>query len=153
MSLQEYTMEMDFPLAPESVALPMQLFKDVDTGEDALIAAAAVLPEQFSHPPALSTVLPGHITLRWAVLLDAYNLLTRPSKKNGRRQQRLAKETKEWFFTDDAEWPFSFVNLCAALGLDPAYIRRGLLRALQNTTEKRPQRRRYTGRRGFQLAA
>lgn len=24
---------------------------------------------------------------------------------------------------DDFHWPFSFVNICAVLGLDPAYIR------------------------------
>jgi hypothetical protein len=86
------------------------------------------------------------------VLTDALNCLTKVPRKEKGREQRIAKETAEWFFTDETQWPFSFINLCATLGLDPAYIRRGLLRWMQNDTHDRP-RRRYTGRRSFKLAA
>jgi len=44
------------------------------------------------------------------------------------RTSRLAREAEAWFFADDDHWPFAFVNICAVLGLDPAYIRLGLAR-------------------------
>ena len=28
--------------------------------------------------------------------------------------------------SDDTSWPFSFVSICAVLGLEPEYLRRGL---------------------------
>ena len=29
-------------------------------------------------------------------------------------------------FSDDSHWPFSFVNICVVLGLEPGYLRQGL---------------------------
>jgi hypothetical protein len=40
---------------------------------------------------------------------------------------RLFKETEEWIFEDDHEWPFSFINICQAVDLNPKYLRKGLL--------------------------
>jgi hypothetical protein len=41
-----------------------------------------------------------------------------------RRAQRLAREAEAWFLSDDDHWLFSFASICAALGLEPSYIRR-----------------------------
>ena len=119
------------------------------------LTSAAVLPEQFFQPFTLSTGMSGHIVLRWAVLLDAFNLLTHPShKKNKRHTQRVLQETTAWFFSDDVDWPFSFLNICGTLGLDPAYIRRKLQQSIRkNEAAQRPRRRRYVGRSGLPLAA
>lgn len=35
---------------------------------------------------------------------------------------------EQWILHDDAEWPFSFDNVCEFLDIDPHYLRRGLLR-------------------------
>ncbi len=40
---------------------------------------------------------------------------------------RLFKETKKWLFEDDHESPFSFINICEAMDMDPKYLRKGLL--------------------------
>ncbi len=119
------------------------------------LTSAAVLPEQFFQSFTLSTGMSGHIVLRWAVLLDAFNLLAHPSrKKNKRHTQRVLQETTEWFFSDDADWPFSFINICETLGLDPAYIRRKLQQSIRKSEAlQRPRRRRYVGRSGLPLAA
>ncbi len=61
-----------------------------------------------------------------AVLEDAIDCLRKQSRKSGRRAQRLAQEAEEWLFDNDQRWPFSFVNICHVLGIDPEYIRRGL---------------------------
>jgi hypothetical protein len=33
------------------------------------------------------------------------------------------REVDEWFGSDDRTWPLSFLNVCKALGLDPAELR------------------------------
>lgn len=63
-----------------------------------------------------------------AVLEDAVNCVRQGLQATGHRKQRVAREAEDWVLSDDAEWPFSFLNICAVLGLDPQYIRRGLRR-------------------------
>jgi len=41
-------------------------------------------------------------------------------------QDRLFKDAEEWIFEDDHEWPFSFINICEAVDIDPKYLRKGL---------------------------
>jgi hypothetical protein len=44
----------------------------------------------------------------------------------------LAREAEEWFLSNEAHWPFSFLNICSVLNLEPQYIRRGLQRRSQH---------------------
>jgi hypothetical protein len=87
---------------------------------------AAVLPEQFHGSPASAHALRGEVALMRAVLEDAIECFQKQSRKSGRRAQRLAREAEEWLFKDDQQWPFSFLNICNVLDIDPGYIRRGL---------------------------
>jgi hypothetical protein len=87
---------------------------------------AAVLPEQFYPKPEDKAVSQGIQALMHAVLDDALWTWKKQFITKGRRAQRLAREAEEWFFSENDSWPFSFVNVCEALGLDPAYIRRGI---------------------------
>lgn len=87
---------------------------------------AAVLPEQFYSKPGDQAVSQGVQALMHAVLDDALWTWKKQFITKGRRAQRLAREAEEWFFNEDESWPFSFVNICEALGLDPSYIRRGI---------------------------
>jgi hypothetical protein len=43
-----------------------------------------------------------------------------------RRARRLFGEAKAWVESDDISWPYSFANLCTALGFDAGQLRRGL---------------------------
>jgi hypothetical protein len=63
-----------------------------------------------------------------AILEDAIRCFQRNAGKRDKRAQRLASEAKTWLFSDDCKWPFSFLNACAVLGLDAAYVRDGLCR-------------------------
>jgi hypothetical protein len=96
-----------------------------DTGAaDVLFSPALMLPKQFFSPPRSSPR--GAIALMRAVLEDALNCFARQFVTDDSRTQDLAREAKEWFLSDDEDWPFSFVNVCAALEMNPEYIRRGL---------------------------
>jgi hypothetical protein len=61
----------------------------------------------------------------YAVLEDAFFCFQKQFETDGQvnRQARLAEE---WFFSDDFQWLFSFVSICEALELEPAYIRKKL---------------------------
>jgi hypothetical protein len=42
-------------------------------------------------------------------------------------------DSEGWIFEDDPKWPFSFSNICEAVGMDAAGLRQGLLRWKKNT--------------------
>jgi len=87
-----------------------------------------VVPVQFDVPRTLTP----ERRLALAVLEDAIACLEgTPSSGYGtiRRagvRTRLQTEAADWFASRDANYPFSFVNVCAALGLEPDWVRRGL---------------------------
>ena len=86
-----------------------------------------ILPEQFFPPVHYKNQRRGETALLYAILEDAVRCLEiEEQKKRSRNQRRMAQEAEAWLFVDDYERPFSFVNICDHLGLDPAYLRRGL---------------------------
>jgi len=93
---------------------------------DPEILSAAVLPEQFFFPPTTSNAGAPELGLMRAVIEDAVRCYQKQFVPGPRRNHALAREATQWFFDDDTTWPFSFLNLCSALGLDPGYIRRRL---------------------------
>ena len=111
-----------------------------------------VLPEQFHATPAHADSSCGEAALMRAVLEDAIHCW---QKSEGRKAQRLAREAEQWLFADDHHWPFSFINICGALGLDAEYVRSGLKNWRQNPAVDPPQggRREASVRRPARLAA
>jgi hypothetical protein len=87
-----------------------------------------ILPEQLFPPAHFKTGRRGEVALLYAVLEDAIFCLRKGKREKGRNYVRTAQEAEAWLFSDNDEWPFSFVNVCQHLGLDPAYLRRGLKR-------------------------
>jgi hypothetical protein len=106
-----------------------------------ILPPAAVLPEQFygsvEHPDSSQ----GELALMRAVLEDAVLCF---QKSQGATAAYLAKDAERWFFADDQLWPFSFVNICAALGLNAEYLRMGLQRWRQHPPASPPKKRRRT---------
>jgi len=66
--------------------------------------------------------------LMLAVLEDAVGTFQKYVNARERNGQRLFEEVEQWFDSDDQEWPYSFVNVSQALGLDVSYMRGGLHR-------------------------
>lgn len=71
--------------------------------------------------------IPPEKELMLAVLADAVECFFKHSTAHHRAGTRLFREAREWIFAEDGEQPFSFVNVCEALSLNPNYIRRGML--------------------------
>ena len=115
---------------------------------------AAVLPEQFYADQMPPAQIQGELALRRAVLEDALRCYYRQFTNKTRQALQAAKEAETWFFADDLEWPYSFVNICEVLHLEPTAIRRGLRRWQQQPEAVSYRRRQIVNRkRLLKLAA
>lgn len=79
--------------------------------------------------------------LMCAILQDAVETFQEQFVRTTQRAKRLGEEAEEWLFSDDFDWVFSFLSICAALDLCPEYIRNGL----QCCHEPGPQARKLPG--------
>ena len=88
--------------------------------------------------PSLAVVHPillensSEIRLMRAVLEDAVECVRKGLVSKSTSALRLAREAEEWIFYDDPQWIFSFPNICAALGIDPDYLRLGIKKWKEN---------------------
>jgi len=83
-----------------------------------------ILPAQFFR---CSGALPPERRLMMAVLARALLDLQMHAGTGTPRARRHLAEVEAWFASDDDVWPCSFVNLCHALDLDAAAMRRRLV--------------------------
>lgn len=63
-----------------------------------------------------------------AILEDALMCVFKYQFLKNRYAQRMEKEALDWITTEDDIWGCSFNNCCRAIEIDPAYVRRGILR-------------------------
>jgi hypothetical protein len=87
-----------------------------------------ILPSQFFDRVQIDASLQPEKRLMLAVLEDAVGTFQKFATAPGRRAHRLFAEAEEWFESDEKTWPFSFMNVCQALDLEPLYVRSGLRR-------------------------
>jgi hypothetical protein len=71
-------------------------------------------------------------SLMLAVLADAiWDCLKHAGALRGIRLARF-RRASDWFRSDDRDWPYSFLNICEACDLDPALVRRRLVRRIRD---------------------
>ncbi|MEO6026251.1 MAG: hypothetical protein ABIR79_05235, partial [Candidatus Binatia bacterium] len=81
----------------------------------------ALLPEQYFDRLAARTSDTPERRLLFAVLLDAVIQLQR-------RNTSGSAEAERWIRNDtETDSPFSFRNVCEAIGIEPGYLQRGLM--------------------------
>mgnify|MGYP000157663626 CR=1 FL=1 len=84
-----------------------------------------LLPSQWCAP-ATGVSEPDR-RLRLAVLENAISYFQRYVHATDRRGRMLHEDALDWLSESDRSDFFSFENVCDALGLDPDYLRTGLL--------------------------
>ena len=82
-----------------------------------------LLPVQFADHDTNQ----GEKRLMLAVLEEAVATFQRNTHAKTRRGQRLFREAEEWIQSEDVSWTYAFENVCHTLGLDPEYLRGGLV--------------------------
>lgn len=87
-----------------------------------------LLPTQFFTSLRQRVFVEGEKRLMAAVLADAVEIYMKQAFKNDPRARQLFLDAEAWIFSDEpTQWLFSFNNISDVLGLEPEYIRRGLL--------------------------
>ena len=65
--------------------------------------------------------------LMMAVLGEALFCFQKYHLALDRDGQKIFAEAQDWMLDESEQWPFSFNNICAGLGISPSYLRRQLL--------------------------
>ena len=131
------------------MTMPASLIASHDTGR--LFEPDTILPTQFYALFKNSQYREPERRLMVAILEDAVSCLSTDRHGSNLRQRKQYEEAKAWVTTDEeTEWIFSFKNICEVLGMDPSYLRRGLIRSKTNSpvrvnsviamTRRRPSR-------------
>ena len=97
----------------------------------------SILPAQFfaalrEKPPAGPEYL-----LAAAILEDAIECFQKHCEARESKTRRLYEDAEEWISSDDRQWPFSYVNICELLGLQPDCLRAGLRAWQENRKQAR----------------
>ena len=86
-----------------------------------------ILPAQW-HGEMWNAWLVPEKRLLLAVLDEAIAAVQRYVVDERRRGRRLYREAEAWILSDDMSWPCTFRRICDALGIDPDYLREGVMR-------------------------
>ena len=99
----------------------------VDDRALAIFQVDTLLRDQYLATFKRKILLSSEKTLMLAVLRDAVVCFQEYAGAQDKRKRRLFLETKEWILSEDSYYLFSFENVCAFLGFDAGYLRRGLI--------------------------
>jgi|ERR671925_88733 hypothetical protein len=92
------------------------------------------------------TLLEPEKKLMFAILEDAISCYQNNLTAHSVRGKRFFEETKSWIVAVGNDWIFSFENVCEALGLNPQYMRQGLLRWAEKYRQKHFDREAWKAR-------
>lgn len=98
-----------------------------------------IAPQQFREIFSRSRNLSPEQELMLAVLCDAIECILKYCAEPLPVRARLYEEAQEWVFAQDDKAPFSFLNVCDGLNLNPEYVRRGLLAKIRDSAIQRPE--------------
>lgn len=102
------------------------------TWDDAVAASAGIQLEPETVMPSqlftsgIGASLQPEKRLMLAVLEDAVAIYQRYVLSTRPLERQEFEETTAWIWSEDRRWPFSFLNVCDHLGLEPDRVRAGL---------------------------
>jgi hypothetical protein len=103
-----------------------------DTTPLEAIVAPPAKPGHIESHPYLHTLhrrefAEPELRLMLVILQDALRCLEKYSLARPRKGRRLFEETERWVLAATDDEVFSFNNICEALGLNPAYVRKRVM--------------------------
>ncbi len=114
--------------------------KEIDERVASLFQPDTILPPQYLETVCRKTHLEAEQELMLVILEDAVTCFQKYFAARDKIETRLFRESEEWILRrEKSDWLFSFDNICETLGLDPGYIREGLLRWRYHRHRERDQ--------------
>lgn len=92
-----------------------------------LFVPDVVTPAQFFDSRRDDSTIRPVKRLMLAVLEDALRCFQNNADAKSGPRRRLFVEAEEWLCGSGGEGPFSFESVCQTLGIEPGFLRRGLL--------------------------
>jgi len=130
--------------------------EELDKRVASLFQPDTVSPAQYLETVCRKTYLEADQELMLAVLEDAVTCFQVHFAARDKKKTRLFRKAEEWILLQEkSDWLFSFDNVCETLGLNPGYIREGLLRWRQfrlrerDRVQLRVTKRRYASKGGL----
>ncbi len=103
--------------------------EELDKRVASLFQPDTVSPAQYLETVCRKTHLEAEQELMLAVLEDAVTCFHGYFAARDKTETRLFREAEDWILQQEkSNCLFSFDNVCESLGLNPGYIREGLLR-------------------------
>lgn len=99
-----------------------------------LFEGDVVAPEQFREIFSRGRSLEPEKELMLAILADAIECILKYCAEPIPLRAKLFHEAREWLFDHEEKEPFSFLNVCETLDLDPGYLRRGILEKMRSNS-------------------
>ena len=106
---------------------------------DGPVQPEIVLPEQFFASIGGRVPLKAEYQLAAAVLQEAVECYQKHLLSTDSKGRVLFTDAQAWIDADDWDWPFSFLNICAIVRIDPDYLRGGLRAWHQREAVSKPR--------------
>lgn len=106
----------------------MELRKAVEDRTPSLLQPDTLVPSQYFDSVGSDAAFQPEKRLMLAVLEEAIATFQRHVTSKTDHGQQLVDDVESWADGADADWPFSFENICAALDIEPDFLRSGLMR-------------------------
>lgn len=103
-----------------------------------LFEGDVIAPQQYRDIFSRARSLEPEQELMLAVLCDAIECIFKYCDEPVPIRARLFQDAQDWLFDQDEKEPFSFLNVCDGLNLDPSYVRRGVIAKMRDKTAKMP---------------
>ncbi len=99
--------------------------RDSLVGDGKLFEPDILLPAQHAIRARRLALDPSQ-RLVVAMFEDALECFQKHWAATDRKMRALHDSAREWIWSEEREWPYSFLNVCALLSLDAGYVRTGL---------------------------
>src|SRR6266508_4391183 len=108
-----------------------------------MIGADAPVKQQYLGPVRWSEHFEPEKALLVALLEDAIHTYRKYRATRDRVGKGRFREAKKWIMRGSNDWIFSFNNVCELLGLNPDYVRRGVIESANETAKEEKPRSRH----------
>jgi hypothetical protein len=99
-----------------------------DERVSSLFQPDTLLSTQYFENLRRKTLFEPEKRLMLAILEDGIQCFFDNLHASGGKKKHLFEDAEAWIVASDVDWVFSFESVCDALGLNPEYVRQGLLR-------------------------
>lgn len=94
----------------------------------AILQHDTLLPYQFFKEYRQRVSQEPEKGLMLAILEDAIATYQKYLSARDSKGKNLFRDAEDWILERNSDWLYSFNNICEVLGMDPSYVRQGLVR-------------------------